>query len=138
MKRKPESDFANTFATVSRLQGLLFVPIPDMIPTRTRVQSYRNGSAPEARKPFDGVLITPEKTYCIEFKHGSNPQSDDQLKTEKLISQVNQYSYYVVRRKNLARGEVLTIEQYQNVVFETKSIVELVCAFYDKRCKQWS
>lgn len=129
---KKEAAFESHFASCAAYFGCYYVKVPDMIPTRQRVRDYRNGVAPEALKPFDGVLITPDKTFCLEFKQGYTSQSTNQMITESRITKINAHTYFVVRKHQKAKKDVFTIEQDSNVIFSTDRLEFLVKAFKDQ------
>lgn len=131
---KREAAFETHFGQCAALFKMAFIKIPDLIPTKERIRSYQNGMAPEALKPFDGILITPTATFCIEFKYGYGKQSPNQKFTEERINKIQSDAYYLVRKTD--KG-LFRIEQSEILLFETNKLEELCLYFRDGIRRQY-
>jgi len=110
---KREANFAKDFGLVAKLCWCNLEIVPDFIPLK------RYGKIVAHRLPFDAVLITSHKVYCIEFKYQYGKLIDHQERTGQRINRINQ-CYYVVRKKvNKKMQPIYTIEtEGKEIIFK--------------------
>jgi len=122
---KPEAQFEHDLSNIAYYFGCYYVKIPDtrMINKQNR---HRNR---EEKRPFDGILITPNRNFCIECKINSGKLLEHQKRNESIINEKNG-SFYVLRKRIRKDSSRIQIEQPEkNVVFETENIEEIFTYF---------
>lgn len=91
---KPEAAFEKEFTTYCRMLGCEYVKIPDAIMTRAKLNMIvQKGRSDEHQRPFDGIMITPTDTICIEMKYGHNKLSAHQADWQERINKVRSGSF---------------------------------------------
>jgi hypothetical protein len=101
---KPEAKFVSEFKKAATLRGWIVAPIPD--PKGTYInQAYR---------PFDFVLITERKVFCVEAKYQNNSLLPHQKGTSEAIETINPMAYWIIRKRRLLKGTVYSVEKYRN------------------------
>ena len=99
---KPESIFEKNIETVASLCGCYYIKIPDVIPTKKYV--------PKAHKrPFDGIIITPDWNWLIECKIGYAKLKHHQKSWQDKINQTNG-KFLVLRKIDTKDGHYYRIE----------------------------
>lgn len=91
---KKEKRLEKNLKNAAGIRGCRYIKIPDprMITKRNR---HRNR---EKKRPFDGMLYTPSKTWSVECKIDSNHLSQHQKNNMYLIDQVND-SFLILRKR---------------------------------------
>ena len=132
MNKKPEKDFQNAFAQLAQFMGCTLEEIPDYIPDGDGRGGYRKFKA--KKRPFDAVLVTPLRVYCLEFKYQNGVCLPHQENTGRRIRKVNRVAYFVVRKKVLKKtGTIYTIEDdLKNVIFQTNDMHKLIKIFKEE------
>lgn len=130
MKKKsqnPEPIFVKDFTQVAEYQGYRVFIIPDPMGITEDNRFYNR----EKKRPFDFVLITPNRVYCIEAKYQYGKQLDHQAETERKMRQVNPGAYYLIRKKmNTQKTKVTyTVEQAGIIIFTCSDLLDLVNLF---------
>lgn len=127
-----EREFEKLFKEIAPAFNMLYIKIPDVLPIDRNGKVIKSGQIHISRKRFaDGVLITVNGNYIIEFKYQYGELKPHQGKAEKDINEINN-SYYIVRKRILKKGLVYSIEQGENV-FKTDSMENLFKFFSDPR-----
>jgi len=89
-----ETDFEKVFAHNAGYFNMRYYKITD--------QKYINAGNrrfhKEEKRPFDGVMVTDIKTYCIEFKIGSAAAKEHQIKNLCDINLINPNTGLIIRR----------------------------------------
>ena len=82
---KKEAQFEKAFAKLAALKGARYFKIPDtrMLTARNR---YKNR---EEKRPFDGVFVTKNETWCLEFKINYNKLSPHQAMNKRTVDIIN-------------------------------------------------
>ena len=102
------------------------IDVPDPVPTsRLRTENR------EKRRPFDCVLITPNRCFCLELKFGYNKQMPHQKVTESIIAEVNPIAYWVVTKRHMTKKTVYIISQNEKEVTRLNRIDSVVKFFTD-------
>jgi len=131
MNNKPETEFQNAFAQLAQFRGATLETIPDFIPERKAGGGYTKFRA--HKRPFDAILATPIKVYCLEFKYQHGSLLPHQENTGRRIHIVNPEAYRIVRKKLLKKGFVYSVETYKKEVeFETGDLLKFVDFFLTK------
>ena len=122
---KPESEFESSLIHIAPLYGCLYIKIPDFInaPVNKIIAHKR---------PFDGIICTPQQNFCIECKINYGKQKEHQIETEKKINAVNN-SYYLLRKKIYAKNGKIDyiIERNGLKLFKTNDITKIFAYFKD-------
>ncbi len=93
-KGMSEKAFATEFELIAQKMRCLWVDIPDMIPTRDRIERKIR----EKRRPADGILVTPYGLALIELKAQHNTALRHQKECSWKSRMVNPAAYFFVRR----------------------------------------
>ena len=82
---KKEAQFEKAFAKLAALKGEQYFKIPDpqMLTARNRYQNK------EQKRPFDGVFVTKNGTWCLEFKVNYNQLSPHQKLNKMKVDSIN-------------------------------------------------
>ena len=127
---KPETEFEKSLIHIAPLYGCLYIKIPDFInaPVNKIIAHKR---------PFDGIICTPNQNYCIECKINYGKQKEHQVETEKKINSINN-SYYLLRKKIYAKNGKIEyiVEQNMEKLFKTNDITKLFEFFKDPNNSQ--
>lgn len=124
MKHK-EREFEQEFGRICPLWGMRYFKIPDFIPIKENKII--------AHKRFcDGILVTPNLNYLLEFKMNYNALLPHQLITQSKVLAINS-TYYSLRKKVLKKGVFYTVEQNSNVLYKTNDIMKLFEFFHDPK-----
>ncbi len=125
--KKPEAGFKSDFKQACSVFGCLLIDIPDPVPSANlRIHNW------EKKRPFDVVMVTPKKIFCIELKYGYNKQMEHQKETEQKILNINQIGYFVVNKRKSRHGNVYSIIQNESEILKTRDITEIIKYFTDK------
>jgi len=123
---KPEAQFQKDLAIAAAVCGCLLIDIPDPVPSAKLRFNNR-----EKKRPFDCVLVTPDKVYCLELKYQYGKQMPHQKRTEQLINSVNPLAYYVVTKRRLKEGLFFIIQGTGGVDLRASDEIEVVRIFMD-------
>jgi hypothetical protein len=118
-----EKGFETEFGNEAVRRGCLKIKIPDVVinkaiydkPSREALEAARKSVTPQQRgyldtivkyannmqahkRPFDDVLVTPNRTYCVELKVASGMLKDHQEYWLKKVNGIHPYSGIVIRR----------------------------------------
>ena len=118
--RKPEASFENDLTRLAPFFGCEYEKIPDT----KMINRYNRDMNREKKRPFDGVLVTPNGNFCIEAKVNSNKLMIHQEIIQDEINKVNK-SYFVLRKRIGKRRINYQVEQDHNLIFETTEIENL-------------
>ena len=120
-KRKPEAQFEKDLFDTAMIMGCCYIKIPDtnMINRNNRHQNR------ELKRPFDGILITPDQNFCIECKINSNSLIRHQESNQNLINFINN-SFFVFRKRIRKNSVAYQIEYNHEMVYETSKIENLI------------
>ena len=121
---KPEAQFQKDLAIAAAVCGCLLIDIPDPVPSAKLRFNNR-----EKKRPFDCVLVTPDKVYCLELKCQYGKQMPHQKLTEQLIGSVNPCAYYVVTKRRLKEGLFFIIKGIGGVDLRASDEIEVVRIF---------
>ena len=91
-----EAEFEKELFDSALNNGCYYHKIPDA----KGINRFNRGSHREEKRPFDGVLVAPEWTLCIECKYNYGKLSDHQHANLERNNSINSYSSYVVRYRN--------------------------------------
>ena len=124
--RKPlhanEKAFERYFAQLCATQGCVYMKIGDIIPTKARIALMKQrGYSDEAKKPFDGILVTPNGNYCIEMKYNYNSLEQHQADNQSRINKING-SFFVIRN----RGDFYYLEQNGKPFDKTNNLLDII------------
>ena len=104
---KPEAQFEKNLEIVAPLYGCEYVKIPD-----TRMINKNNRKTHrEQKRPFDGVICTPEWNWCVECKIKSAKLENHQKKWREKINNING-KFLVLRRYENTKGIYYKIESH--------------------------
>jgi len=96
---KPEEQFEKVLTEYTPLFNCEYIKIPDPIKAKGNMIKTRKGYTMIAEKrPFDGILVTPNFNWCIECKYNYNPLKKHQKDYKKKVERVNE-GYLVLRKK---------------------------------------
>lgn len=124
---KPEQIFERELKRIAPLYKCAYVKIPD---TKMLNANNRNNNR-ENKRPFDGMLITPNFNYCIECKYQYNKLLPHQNIMKIMVDAINN-SYYIFRKRKLKEGFVYTIEK-NGILLKTNKIEELIKYFLKEK-----
>lgn len=127
--KKPEKAFEEEFGIYASMMGCQYVKIPDVIMTKDRIALMRTrGSSDEIMRPFDGVLVTPDRNFCIELKFRTPKLRTHQDTWQSKINRVNN-TFFVCLKKILKSGSSYSVIKCGAVVFKTDECRELIKYF---------
>lgn len=89
-----EKDFERNIANVAVLMKCKYFKIPDT----KMINKNNRGFHKEQKRPFDGILVTPNGIIIIEAKIGSVALKPHQLDNIELTNKIKPNSAYVVRK----------------------------------------
>ena len=119
---KQEAKFEKQIAGIAGLYGSAYFKIPD-----TRMLNAKNRwKNREAKRPFDGILVTPHKNICIEVKYQYNQLEPHQKINEQIINDINNKSFFVVRKRKLKNATLYSVEKNGKKVFENTEIERMI------------
>ena len=86
---KPESQFEKDLEYSAPIYGCQYWKIPDVIPLRGKITAHK--------RPFDGVMVTPNGNLCVECKIGYIKLKTHQIRSQQITNTINK-SFVVLRK----------------------------------------
>lgn len=87
--KNPERAFEAELAHVAAVNKCAYYKIPDPIITKKKTQDRKNYIFTEQKRPFDGILVTPQGNYCVECKYNYTQLSQHQKDNLYHINSIN-------------------------------------------------
>ena len=110
-----------------------YIKIPDIPPKLMyEIVKYNRYDIQVKKRPFDAIMITPNKNYCIECKINYDTFLPHQKIEQTRINKINPYSFFVIRKKYLTKKIIITIEYENEVVFKTNDLEKVIMWFKNK------
>jgi len=121
-----EKYFEKEFGYYCPMYGCLYVKIPDAIMTGDRIDLIKmRGRSDEQKKPFDGILITPQGNLCLEFKYAYGKLRPHQKDWMEEINRING-SFFVLLKRELKTGSTYYIFKGGHLVHKNTSVKPVV------------
>ena len=99
------------------------------IPDTKMLNKFNRKFNKEEKRFCDGILITPQKNYCIECKYGNNSLKPHQKMNMEAINKING-SFFLLRKKSLKKGIFYFIEKPEkNVLLKTEKLEDIFMFF---------
>lgn len=118
---KPEAQFEKDLAYYAPLSGCAYFKIPDPKCINAKTRRYHH----EDKRPFDGVLVTPQGNYCVECKINSGKLLAHQDKNQRTINTIN--DSFIVLRKRIRKSSVMyQVYYYDSLEKEFETIPEML------------
>jgi len=89
-----EADFEKNLALVAPLCNCYYIKIPDVIPLKGKITAHK--------RPFDGVITTPNWNWCVECKINYPKLKPHQKAWQDKINAIN--GKFIVLRKIFTKG----------------------------------
>jgi len=127
---KPEAKLEKELSDIAGYFGCAYIKIPD-----TKMINAKNRHIhKEEKRPFDGILVTPNNNFCIECKINSGKLLPHQENNGRLIDNINQ-SFYIIRKRIRKYDEIYTIEDLCGNILLISGVIEHVI-YYFKELKE--
>lgn len=123
-RMKPEAQFEKDLATYARMINCVYIKIPDTN-MLNKTNRHRNR---EQKRPFDGILVTNHKNYCIECKIDSGHLLPHQESNQQGINKLNG-TFYVLRKRRRKKSVAYQIEFNGELVEEFDNILDMIGYF---------
>ena len=120
-----------TLNKITPLFNCQYIKIPDVTKkTMVMIRKYKRYDLKPKKRPFDAVLVTPNKTFCIEIKIDYDNLKPHQKNWNDKINKINN-SFFVIRQKNLKAGKVFIVEHNGQNIYSTNKLEQIILFFKD-------
>lgn len=136
--RASEKIFEKELSHVAAMHHCAYYKIPDPVVTAQKIKDRKNYMITEEKRPFDGVLVTPNGNYCIECKYNYNSLAPHQKENLERINSINGSAWVLRKIEKLDDTGYKRIyvkyrkEKNGEVILETDNPMDLIKSFLTK------
>jgi hypothetical protein len=115
-----EKEFEAYFARLCRLNKCIYFKIPDTKSINRANRKFHK----EEKRPYDSVLVTPNKTYCIEAKIEGRALKPHQRANMIITNKINPHTGLVIRKyHNYVRLDVISENNTETMKFHDEQTI---------------